>query len=419
MVHLPSDVWRDLAGDYTSDVIRFVVRQTRFTSAWRIALVVTGAQVVGAAVVRRNGRPGRRQDGLDFLAAEPFSKAVPWSGLSSGVPKPYRRHLERGDGEAFPPRTSKEITAALSRLAPGADVVLTRLREQIPSQPPPGVRVSVLREQRDAVALGLELAGLNSRDHLGEPQRDPGLGEVPFLTGWIQRRVNEASTIRHDATAFDHWLPEHSNHFDMATFSDPRNPARRVTVFYADKEALERQTGTDLLYYHHHSPGFILVQYKRMRSDGPNSRPVYYPDQQLRTELARYRALPVAAAATTARDWRLSEDAFFVKLVRDDLPKPSENKLVQGMYLPVGLVDLLLGDAQVERRSKGWSADSITTYLSNNEFLNLAKQGYIGTRGSTTEHLQDLILGAFQAGRGVVLTVDETDPEKATRLRHG
>jgi len=357
---------------------------------------------------------------LDFLVAEAFSTPVPWSSLVAQVPDRYLPHLDREDGAAFPTRTSAELAAALSRLAPGADAILDRLREQLPGLVAHGMRTSTLREQRDAVALGLEIAGLNSHDLLGEPHRDPGSGDVPFLSGWIRRRVGEAATIRHDATSFDQWLPQRSDHFDMATFRDPRDPARRVTVFYADKEALERQTGTDLLYYRHHRPGFILVQYKRMRADdGLGSTATYYPDQQLRTELARYRALPVAAAATAADDWRLSKDAFFVKLVRDDLRKPSENKLVQGMYLPIGLVDLLLSDAQAGLRPKGWSADSLMTYLSNQEFLLLAKQGYVGTRGATTTHIESLILEAFEAGRGIVLTVDETDPAHALRLRHG
>lgn len=62
--------------------------------------------------------------------------------------------------------------------------------------------------------------------------------------------------------------------------------------------------------------------------------------------------------------------------------------------------------------------DSLTTYLSNEEFLQLAKQGYIGTRGATTEHLKGMIQGSFDDGRGVVLAVVEADPRGA-RLRHG
>lgn len=133
----------------------------------------------------------------------------------------------------------------------------------------------------------------------------------------------------------------------------------------------------------------------------------------------RVRALPQAEAETTVAEWRLSDDPFFVKLVRDDLAKPAENKLVRGMYLPLRLVDLLLRDADAGLAPRGWSPESVSSYLSNGEFLLLAKQGFVGTRGSTTEHLKQVILDSFEAGRGVVLTVDETNPAEAMRLRHG
>lgn len=225
--------------------------------------------------------------------------------------------------------------------------------------------------------------------------------------------------IRHDSTAFDGWLADQADQFDAETFRDPRDSARKMTVLYADKEALERQTGTDLLYYRHHRPGFILVQYKRMRSDRPRSAPAYYPDAQLQTEIDRYRSLPVSDAASSVEEWRLTEDAYFVKLVRDDVSKRAENRLVLGMYLPLGLVDLLLREGQEGRRPRGWSMESIDTYLSNTEFLHLAKQGYMGTRGVTSEHLKELIGGSLDDGRGVVVAVDQTDPESAARIRHG
>lgn len=420
LLRLPGDAWSDLIGDHAPRRFKYVVGSTAFTQTWRVSLVLVDSEVVGAAVVRRYGRPGFRQDGLEFMSAEPFTNRCSWSSLVAGIPQRSRSHLDRGDGEALPPKAGAAVEDALNRIASGAGLVLARLRELIPRSTPLGNRGSILREQRDAVALGLEIAGMNSRELLGDDSTGSDDSDRSFLSGWIQRRVSEASTIRHDATAFDEWLPDQADNFDMATFRDPDDPARKVTVFYADKERLERQTGTDLLYYRHHRPGFILVQYKRMRTteDRPAS-PTYYPDDQLRAELNRYRELPLAAPAATADDWRLTEDAYFVKLVRDDLRKPGENKLVRGMYLPLGLVDLLLKDAEDGRRPKGWSSESVTTYLSNEEFLQLAKQGYIGTRGAATEHLERVILGSFREGRGVVLTVDETDNQQAARLRHG
>ena len=99
-----------------------------------------------------------------------------------------------------------------------------------------------------------------------------------------------------------------------------------MSIFYADKEQLERQTGTDLIYYRHHRPGFILVQYKRMRTAAGSREATYYPDDQLRRELARARALPTAATPRHPNEWRLTEDSFYVKLVADDLARPTANK---------------------------------------------------------------------------------------------
>jgi hypothetical protein len=422
-LRLPARAWGDLTGNHAPRRFRYVVGSTAFTQTWRVSLVVADSGVVGAVVVRRYGRPGYGQDGLEFIAAEPFSNRCEWSRLVATVPEGSRSYLDREDGDPLPPKTGQAVEAALNDLAPGAGLVLARLRQLIPGPTSLGNRASLLREQRDAVALGLEIAGMDSRELLEGANGDTADlddGDVPFLRGWNQRRISEPAMIRHDSTSFDEWLPDHADRFDTATFQDPGDPARRVTVFYADKEALEQQTGTDLLYYCHHRPGFILVQYKRMRaSESRGSSATYYPDDQLDTEINRYRGLPLAAQAATVEEWRLTDDAYFIKLVRDDLRKRRENRLVRGMYLPLGLVDLLLKESDEGRRPKGWSTESVTTYLSNEEFLQLAKQGYIGTRGAATEHLKRIIQGSFDDGRGVVLTVDETDPQRAIRLRHG
>ncbi|MBP6525163.1 MAG: hypothetical protein KA249_07095 [Dermatophilaceae bacterium] len=55
----------------------------------------------------------------------------------------------------------------------------------------------------------------------------------------------------------------------------------------------------------------------------------------------------------------------------------------------------------------------------NYEFLQLAKQGYVGTRGATTDEVKSLITNAFEEDKGVIIAVDETDPAQVERPRHG
>lgn len=427
LLELPGAAWGELLGrgDHrvpsaftTQRRFRYVVGSTGFTRAWRVALVLVDGAIVGAALLRRYGEAGHNQDGLEFLSARRFDNELDWSSVVAEVPRRLHRNFASPvDGYPLPHKTGIAVQEVLNRLLPGIGQVLADLRALIPGATPSGARTTLL-EQRDAVALSLEVTGIDSRQALGQqiPEYD---NDLSFLRNLEHLGVSEAATIRHDATAFDDWLLQEADNFDVKTFEDPDDYRRKVTVFYADKEALERQTGTDLIYYRHHRPGFILVQYKRMRPGNSSSPPTYYPDKQLQVELDRFREIPSAGDPTTVADWRLTEEAFFVKLVRHDLSKPPENRLVRGMYMPLNLVDLLLRDAEAGLREKGWSAKSITTYLSNEEFILLAKQGYIGTRGAATEHVKQVIQGSLERGRGVVVAVDQSDSQQVLRLRHG
>ena len=424
-VHLPDSTWRDLLREMREPetfrlVFKHVVGETRFTGVWRVALVRSpGGWVVGAAVLKKFGTPGRGQDGLEFKAAEPFATSTAWDDLVKNVRPELRTYLDRVDGEALPEKTSSSLEEALARLVPGSRDVLRRLAGVARPEPIPGPVGALLREQQDAVALGLEIGGLDSRSHLDGDVSD---ATIPFLRGLQRRKVREATALREDWQRFGDWIQVEAGHVDMMTFEDPSDRARRMTIIYADKEDLEVQTGTDLIYYHHHRPGFILVQYKRMRrpeSSASSSAATYFPDQQLTADIDRFRATHQPSSPPTADEWRLTDDAFFVKLVSDDLPKPIENKLVLGLYLPLTLVELLVQDGTDGVRPKGWTVENLPAYLSNGEFLAMAKQGYIRTRGAATTAIQEIISRSFEAKRGVTVAVDETDPAVARRLRHG
>jgi len=302
---------------------------------------------------------------------------------------------------------------ALDRLRPGTSDALTELRNEITQRVFEAARANA-REQRDAIGLGLEIAGLDSQSLVSFDLED----STAFLAQ-ARGKVSEAALIRHDADKLDDWLPMDSRDFDFATFQDPKDHARRVTVIYADKEALELATGTDLLYYCAHRPGFILVQYKRMFHRRSSTSATYYPDVQLDQEIQRFSQLPVAGSPTSAGDWGLSEDAFFVKLVDESVAKPMDRRLVTGYYLPLSLMQLMLADARAGSRPKGWSQGNLEAYLSNGEFLMLAKQGFVGTRGMTTAALEAIVQETLNLGRSLVAVIDETDPSQAIPLRHG
>ena len=173
-----------------------------------------------------------------------------------------------------------------------------------------------IEEQRDAVALGLEIAGLNSRQLV--PSAEVQTEAAPFLKAVPADATgtSEASIIRTDARIFADWIPNDAAIHDVITFRDPRDPRRQVTVLYADKERAERVLGTDLVYYRTERPGYVVVQYKRMRHHPRDLKAKwrFRPDGQMEEEIRRMRSLAVPPVAADADQWRLISDPFFFKL---------------------------------------------------------------------------------------------------------
>lgn len=205
----------------------------------------------------------------------------------------------------------------------------------------------------------------------------------------------------------------------MWRYTDPTDSARKVTILYADKEALERLTGTDLIYYREDNPCFVLVQYKRMKRESSND--VYRPDAQLTEEISRMKALGLEQGEfTTLDEWRISTEPFYIKLVDPDVSRPEGNRLSRGIYFPVSMFELLTSDD----RSKGPGGavaigrHNAARYFSNGEFLTMMKQAWIGTSGNATSQLSSLIQGALDNGKGVVIVVDKTDTARARPIRH-
>lgn len=176
LVHLPETAWHGLASSQVPfERYRYVVGETHFKPTWRVALVIVGSSLVGAAVVRRFGRPGRGQDGLEFDSAEAFNDVIDWDGLLSGELAGQRRHFDRLDGHALPPKAGADLEEALKTVSPDSADTLRRLRSLARSEPLAGPRAALIREQRDAVALGLEIAGISSRGLVPEaPDSDQG-----------------------------------------------------------------------------------------------------------------------------------------------------------------------------------------------------------------------------------------------------
>lgn len=404
---------------FARDWFRVNVREAPATKATRrLCLISTRRDIVAFGLVTALGRSGDLDTQVRMTDVMKLRQAITTQGMMSSLSPATLRWAAPvlAGGGILPPLTAADVLNAASADSDEARRAIESLRARI------GARRSALdaddqqliEEQRDAVALGLELAGLDSRQLV--PSADAQTELAPFLRTVREGATgtSEASTIRHDAAHFADWIPQDGIIHDVIEFYDPANSAKRVTVLYADKERQERVTGTDLVYYRAHHPGYILVQYKRMRHDpdAPSGkRWSYRPDKYLHEEIKRMRGLKVSAGAEKSDQWRLSPDPFYVKLVEDRRARPTGERLAPGMYLPLGFFEILLENPKIRGprggRAIGWhNADR---WLSNTKFIELMIDGWIGSTGPMTDNLTELLALTLQADRGAVIVRDDSD----------
>lgn len=323
-------------------------------------------------------------------------------------------------------RTAIELLHVLGNRSPEVADALATLQDRLQDDRPVRDLSQATAELHDAVTLGLRLAGFPSGVLLG---RKPTSGTTPAnyfaRLATSGRDPSEAAMIRHDAAHFGSWIPTDGHVLDVVEFADPHEPMRRVTALFADKEAEERVTGADLVYFREHFPGFVLVQYKRMRQEGEeqDSPYGYRPDKQLRKELRRMRAIlatiPKANLSSTepaTAEWRLHDQPFYIKLVQDGRTRPTKGDLIAGMYFPIDLFELLLNDAVIRgpQRTKPIGWHNVGRWLTNTHFLTLMQDGWIGSTGLTTSHLAAIVNEVWATGQSVLVVHDHT-PATARR----
>ncbi|MEI4279016.1 hypothetical protein [Klenkia terrae] len=384
----------------------------RLTKTWQVALLSRSDSLGGAALVRRRQRSGDFDLLVEVLHPRRITPPVPWTEVLEGLPEGRRSTVTSALAwdSLLPPGAADVVVARLDELRAGVAEAVQSLRDRLQAVPGQiSAAVRNRREQRDAVALGFELAGVDSRARV--PDVESAI-DVPFLRGLTTSTTQEAALIRHDAQRFGLWVDTEVGIHDVWRYTDPDVPQRRLTVLYADKTELELLTGTDLIYYREETKAFVLVQYKRMTAEANGSRVSYRPDAQLTEELKRMASLGlVDSTPVQVEDMRLSAAPFYVKLVNPDIRRPDGNRLAKGMYFPVDLFELVRRDRRVEGSrggvAIGWH--NAMRYLTNGQFVDLVGGSWIGTRGDTSTVVSSLIRNTLENNRGIVVVIDESE----------
>lgn len=147
---------------------------------------------------------------------------------------------------------------------------------------------------------------------------------------------------------------------------------------------------------------------------------LYRPDSQLTEEIRRMRQISVSGTSQGVDQWRVSHEPFYVKLCEDLMERSEGGKLTKGMYFPLGLFEEILESPKIlgPRGGKGIGWHNAQRWLSNTGFIELLREGWIGSAGKVTVEVTELVQSALEGDRGVILARDDSQGPKPKRRRY-
>ncbi|GAA1833921.1 hypothetical protein [Actinomadura chokoriensis] len=384
--------------------------------------------------------------------------------LSGAMETLHFNRLQRAieDGEqTLTPTAARDVRRALVTLRPQLRQLIEWL-EQIgaPDRTITGQAGIHWAQERDAISLALRLGGFpttplqqwlppadlndpfisglvldNEAYHESKPEALGQQGQLREVAA--QEREGEESEADHedsladmldqeiepnlidaDARIFPGWrsVSRTDRRADVQEFTDDQG--RMIEIANVNAGPVETRAGVDLLYFHKSTKSLVGVQYKRL------TEKQVWVDDRLLSQITKMKAVSQAlkAVPTTPGHWRIGQDWMYLKLAQTRSLNPDSAELIKGLYLPISYLELLLGDQGIRGPKNGRSLGykNVDRYLSNTLFIDLMKEGWIGSPPTSPRNFMALAEEAVSSGRSAVLAVDhsqETPRERQSRSR--
>lgn len=398
-----------------------------------VLLSFSGSTIDYICLATKGNRVATAKSRVDFSDLVDLG-SIPVTDLEKFLSQNTKLHFTRsstGRGGRIPPKTWEALLSALKELRPEQADEIDRLTSltTIAKYRLTGDTADILLQEREALGAALDIfSGSNQLRKEVLKAWAPNLDEVQeyddeklvaklipaedssssFLSGIPSRHIQEESAIQHDLF---NWENEKANLHNMG-ISIFEQGSRVLEVVYANKNALEKTLGVDLIYYNREFHSFVLVQYKLMKDKNDAEGYYYRPDAQLDIEFRRMDNFVEdhgdIEAISEHNEYRINSDGFFFKLVPNKGIQAASEKLISGMYLTREYMEFLLS----EKGPKGVKGGSIISfnnsprYLTNTEFSNFVNRGWIGSNCTQSDVLAELIKSFLNTGRAVLVATE-------------
>ena len=380
--------------------------------------------LIGAVFVERmRGTGGLRKPKYRFTRPVLFDKVIESEELVNAKLGITQSISGPNGGARLTLELWNSLLAFLRKTSPGQAQALDALVTLVETQAQiigGTTRLDRLAEQRDAVGLVLDMAGLDRAEIFNTIDAAKAEKADDFLDLLTTHRQQERSLIDHD----ERWLQQLlQDTTEGVTFSTP-GTAAKVRVRITDKEPLETALGVDLLIYHSLYNSLIFLQYKAMEKDGVDGW-FYTPDAQLKLQLASMAAARAAmnkriAVPATLASQRLNDEPFYFKLCVRRKPDADDASLVAGMSMSSPHFEEFLTFPEAKGGPSGGirvGYKNCHRYFNNSEFVSLAKGGWIGTSAQGSDFMKKVVTASFEGKRALVYALIEIPEQSTAQLR--
>ncbi|WP_296031176.1 hypothetical protein [uncultured Treponema sp.] len=243
-----------------------------------------------------------------------------------------------------------------------------------------------LENEFDAISIPLKMIGVNEVSFTANEvsENEPLLKTIYFPD------MTEDQMIVQDQVVFMSEKFQSENFFISKTFKNNIN-GKSAIVFYANRASLEKAIGVDLILYNSEYKSYLFIQYKRMKKENGNF--VYRFDKQLDSEIFRMKTM--FEKTVKATDSRLNSNPFYLKFCPSNQSEllSGDLQLIKGIILPLHSFfyfrekGLFVG----KRNGELLSFKNVPQYMDNTIFINLYKNGWIGSSEIDKESIEQYI----------------------------
>lgn len=361
---------------------------------------------------KKTGRVATHIDRITFRNPILIEEEIIVSNISSLLPSKIKTHFQRQTDSHISVLSKKVIDGLLSffqEVHPDIYDDIIQLKQRINSYAPTYSKKAkeIIAQEKDAVDLVFKMFNFEESDMPVWSSNDKS---APFLQGYSHLTVREDPMVNHDSHVFGDWSKVGQYAQGAVEFT---KETQKITMMNVNRQPLEKTLGVDLLIYHHTYKSYIFIQYKRMVKE--KDLYIYRPsDPSYVAEIERMHSFRNSLKPNfeqSLESYRLNNGLFYFKLCPARMENSKSDRMVNGMYIPLELWDILLEDKCTNgpKGGKQLSFKNTGRYFSNSQFINLAQNGWIGSKIEDSNTITDLIMSSINSDYSLTIAEFETE----------